>query len=128
MLKYSFQNGSPSSSNVDKLGVYLLFSLFFVVATMLEFAIVLLLKRNPKIPKMSQLMTNFYAMLGMDKTSEFHRNKGTKIQDLEDRNDNIGRRKDLNALAAYILIDLIASFLFPISYLLFNIIYWYIVL
>ena len=95
---------------------------------MLEFAIVLLSKRNPQIPNMSQLMKKFYAMLGMDKTGEFQRNKGTKIHDLEDRNDNIGRRKDINALAAYILIDLIASFLFPISYLLFNIIYWYMVL
>ena len=46
---------------------------------MLEFAIVLLLKRNPKIPKMSLLMANFMAMFVKDETGEFQRNKGTKI-------------------------------------------------
>ena len=95
---------------------------------MLEFATVLLLKRNPKTPKMSLLMANFMAMFVKDETGEFQRNKGTKIQSLEDRNNDTVKGKDNNALAAYILIDLIASFLFPISYLLFNIIYWYMVL
>ena len=68
------------------------------------------------------------AMFVEDETGEFPRNNGTKIQSLEDRNNDTVKRKDNNALAAYILIDLIASFLFPISYLLFNIIYWYMVL
>ena len=52
---------------------------------MLEFAIVLLLKRNPKVPKM--------------------------ITCPEDQSNHIGKRKDNNALAAYILIDLIGSFI-----------------
>ena len=43
-----FQNESPCSSTIDKLGMYLLVSLFFVVATMIEFAVALLVKRNPR--------------------------------------------------------------------------------
>ena len=37
---------SPSGANLNALGVYLLVSLFFVIATMFEFAIVLLVSRN----------------------------------------------------------------------------------
>ena len=43
-----FQNNSPTTSSIDNLGVYLLVSLFFVVATIIEFATVLLVKRNSK--------------------------------------------------------------------------------
>ena len=39
------QDDSPSGANVNALGVHLLVSLFFVLGTMIEFAIVLLLKR-----------------------------------------------------------------------------------
>ena len=39
----------PSSSKLDNLGSYLLVSLFFVVFAMLEFALVLLIKRNQAV-------------------------------------------------------------------------------
>ena len=41
-----FQNNSPTTFSIDNLGIYLLISLFFVVATIIEFAVVLLVKRN----------------------------------------------------------------------------------
>merc|ERR1712141_399098 len=41
-------NESPSGTLMNALGVYLLVSLFFVVSTMFEFAVVLLLKQIPE--------------------------------------------------------------------------------
>merc|ERR1712061_294824 len=104
-------NGSPSSSNIDKLGVYLLVSLFFVVATMLEFAIALLVKRNPRrfkkmlkktispgmallhksVTSISQLMTDFDINNSKGRKVKKRRSsKDTKIQNLEDPNDKNG--------------------------------------
>ena len=42
----SFQSESPSTSELNALGAYLLYSLVFVVAMMLEFAIIILLNRR----------------------------------------------------------------------------------
>ena len=41
-----FQSESPSTSELNALGAYLLYSLVFVVAMMLEFAIIILLNRR----------------------------------------------------------------------------------
>ena len=41
----SFQNYSPTGADIDNLGIYLLVSLFFVMAAMVECAIVLAIKR-----------------------------------------------------------------------------------
>ena len=41
-----FQSESPSTSELNALGAYLLYSLVFVVAMMLEFAIIILLSRR----------------------------------------------------------------------------------
>ena len=41
-----FQSVSPTGSKVDKLGLYLLVSLVFIMASMVEFAIALIIHRN----------------------------------------------------------------------------------
>ena len=41
----SFQSESPAGTELNALGVYLLVSLFFVVAAMIEFAVALVLQR-----------------------------------------------------------------------------------
>ena len=54
--------------------------------------------------------------------------KGAEIQNWEDpNNENGDGRKNIN-LSSHNLIDLVSSALFPISYLIFNIIYWLMVL
>ena len=42
---YLFQSESPASDKLNKLGVYLIVSLFFVISTTLELAFVVTLKR-----------------------------------------------------------------------------------
>ena len=47
-----FKSRNPSGANLNALGCYLLISLFFVIATMIEFAVVLVIKRRLEwIPK-----------------------------------------------------------------------------
>ena len=47
-----FKSRNPSGANLNALGCYLLISLFFVIATMIEFAVVLIIKRRLEwIPK-----------------------------------------------------------------------------
>ena len=41
-----FKSRNPSGANLNALGCYLLISLFFVIATMIEFAVVLIIKRR----------------------------------------------------------------------------------
>ena len=51
---FVFQSESPSSDRLNRLGVYLIVSLFFVISTIIELALVISLKRAGewKLPKM----------------------------------------------------------------------------
>lgn len=52
MSRCFFKSRNPSGANLNALGCYLLISLFFVIATMIEFAVVLVIKRRLEwIPK-----------------------------------------------------------------------------
>ena len=54
--------------------------------------------------------------------------KERKRLNLQNQKEDIeGMKMDIG-LSAHVVIDLIASCLFPISYIIFNIIYWYMVL
>ena len=46
IMSLEFQSVSPTGSKVDKLGLYLLVSLVFIMASMVEFAIALIVHRN----------------------------------------------------------------------------------
>ena len=46
IMSLEFQSVSPTGSKVDKLGLYLLVSLVFIMASMVEFAIALIIHRN----------------------------------------------------------------------------------
>ena len=126
----------------------MIFSLFFVVATMLEFAIVLLIKRKPrrvkkitskkkiagnksmliKVRSMSLSLAKFSAMLTKEENAKIQPSKGTKNQDLEDQKHDIGNENSNTSIPTHVFVDIISSFIFPISFLFFNIIYWYMVL
>ena len=45
-MSLEFQSVSPTGSKVDKLGLYLLVSLVFIMASMVEFSIALIVHRN----------------------------------------------------------------------------------
>ena len=115
---------------------------------MLEFAIVLLIKRNPKrvkkitskkkvqenksmfikVRSMSLSLANFSAMLTKEENAKIQPSKGTKNQDLEDLKHDIGNENLNTRIPTHVFVDIISSFIFPISFLFFNIIYWYMVL
>ena len=83
---------SPTGSKVDKLGLYLLVSLVFIMASMVEFAIALIVHRN----------------YGNAKISNDADNK---------------RTVDIRRISSNNM-DVASAILFPVAYILFNIIYW----
>ena len=69
MLSYIIgylQSDSPSGAELNALEIYLLVSLFFIMATMFEFAIVLILKRKQE--------TQIRHQSGSDVRMQNHRN------------------------------------------------------
>ena len=57
-MAFKFQSVSPTGSKVDKLGLYLLVSLVFIMASMVEFAIALMIHRNHGNAKISNVADN----------------------------------------------------------------------
>ena len=96
------------------LGTYLLVSLFFIIATLVEFAVVLEMKQSCK-KKTSNAMQVPEGII-------MCRNKVDNIG-INEKVDN-----DLTALeqtaAKIAKIDRISLILFPILYLIFNFLYW----
>lgn len=75
----NFQSESPSTSKMNNLGFYLLVSLFFVVAALMEFALVLLVQRKMDA-KPGGTQNKIKKKLG--------RNGKQKISDIRLRNEN----------------------------------------
>ena len=92
IMSLKFQSVSPTGSKVDKLGLYLLVSLVFIMASMVEFAIALIIHRNYGNAKISNDADN---------------NRAADIRRISSNN-----------------MDVASAILFPVAYILFNIIYW----
>ena len=118
---------------MNALGVYLLVSLFFVVSTMFEFAVVLLLKQIPEWKMISKMRDkrrrkqratsdNNYA-----KTKKYgHRNPlGLKLD--QDAFEIMMVDNDQTTSSTH-KIDISALAVFSVLYILFNITYWIYVL
>ena len=108
---------------MNALGVYILVSLFFVIATMFEFAIVLLIKRRrphkfQTIKKLIRGSNNWSPTTEVFKTKshEFNLDLDTKEDEIKSNYDS--RFKDITEK-----IDFVALMSFIIGYSLFNIIY-----
>ena len=118
---------------MNALGVYLLVSLFFVVSTMFEFAVVLLLKQIPEWKMISKMRDkrrrkqratsdNTYAKTKKDG----HRNPlGLKLD--QDAFEILMVDNDQTTSSTH-KIDISALAVFSVLYILFNIIYWIYVL
>ena len=118
---------------MNALGVYLLVSLFFVVSTMFEFAVVLLLKQIPEWKMISKMRDkrrrkqratsdNTYAKTKKDG----HRNPlGLKLD--QDAFEILMVDNDQTTSSTH-KIDISALAVFTVLYILFNITYWIYVL
>ena len=117
---------------MNSLGVYLLVSLFFVVATMFEFAIVLLFKQipgwkaiskieNTKLAKQRKLKFNPQAK--PENEDSLYNGNSSKWNDRQDEGF-VDISKQMSNFPATHKIDITALFLFSVIYLLFNLTYW----
>ena len=111
---------------MNALGVYLLVSLFFVVSTMFEFAVVLLLKQIPEWKMISKMRDkrrrkqratsdNTYAKIKKDGL------KGLKLD--QDAFEIMMVDNDQTTSSTH-KIDISALAVFSVLYILFNITYW----
>ena len=140
---FSFKTASPSGSKLNALGCYLLISLFFVLATMIEFAVVVIMKRrlewNPK--------GNIKRPLHLTAHRKFYRKPSClrkrkilqldeiqmEMQDLKSLNSEISGKKGRkcrcigsNCMMSSLTetIDFISFLTFSASYFLFNCVYY----
>ena len=108
---------------MNALGVYILVSLFFVIATMFEFAIVLLMmRRRPHkyqtIKKLIRSSNNWSPTTEVFRTKSHEFNLDLNPKDDEIKSNHDSRFKDITEK-----IDFVALMSFIIGYSLFNIIY-----
>ena len=129
---YSLQSHSPTGSDIDNIGLYLLVSLFFVVAAMVEFSIVVIISRRENVQIGSadnahdkdrqgtkdevQNFNNalFESLFGS--AGQFDLIKGLKKKITK------GRFEQTRSSSK--TMDLVSSFVFPLAYAIFNIYYW----
>ena len=116
---------------MNSLGVYLLVSLFFVVSTMFEFAVVLLLQQIPEWKAATKIsyITKRNKRLNKEKRSKIKSKCPDGSGDRkvmapggwnEDQGEDVAK---VNRIATH-KIDVAALFTFSILYTMFNLTYW----
>ena len=131
-ISLNFQDESPSGTTLNLLGAYLFISLFFVLSTMIEFAIVLLLKQAPEW-KYAAKQKAMRRKVASKARSEMFR---AKINNISYPNKNFEKmetktcedEQEMEMFSSCFnsthKIDIVALFSFSILYLLFNCVYW----
>ena len=131
MFQY-FKSNNPSGANLNALGIYLLVSLFFVLATMVEFAVVLVLERfyprneenkeaNKKHRNKQTRRTNLkkkFLSYSKSKASLFNLQDAEKNRNVKEKNT-----KNINCSLTEKM-DFVALFIFMFIYFLFNCVYF----
>ena len=109
-----FQSESPSETDVDALGLYLLCSLSFVVGALIEFSIVVLLNR---------VRSNKIVVAGSEIEDNKPTYRGVNISTQRDwfKNDAVANPKRQLSID---FIDFGAFWIFLILFLFFNLLYW----
>ena len=106
------------------LGIYLLISLFFVVAGMVEFAILLfLLRRSENSSYKKGLPISFNNKLDARNTNEYNEERRNVSYNSNSSGVAI-KNESVDFIICARKIDFTATILFPIAYSVFNIIYW----
>ena len=132
---FDFQSESPSTSKLNNLGVYLLVSLYFVVAALLEFAVVLLVQRNldAKLEGTGCRQIEKSARNGKQKVSNISpMNENAEYKMFEPRPEETNPQDKSNGKVMRLdsiqlstdNIDTMACILFIVFYALFNLFYW----
>ena len=123
---FIFQTSSPASGKMTALGWYLSFSLFFVVAAMVEFAVVMILKHKMAVP---------HANDKKNAAKKQNRVNVIAVKDMLDPINNILQQIDKSDpimvhpselhdnLSTNNKIDNVSFVLFPTTFIVFNIIY-----
>jgi hypothetical protein len=113
---------------MNSLGVYLLVSLFFVVSTMFEFAVVLLLQQIPEWKAATKINYMREKNKRLNKEKRKIKNPDNscdqKIIASDGWNDDQDKNDTRVGKNATHKIDVAALFTFSILYLLFNLTYW----
>ena len=121
---------------MDMLGEYIFVCLVFVVLALLEFAFIIILNRNAdakttyenkeinllKIENDSRLRKHDVAIIDFPKelTKESYLSYGNQ----ERTKTKKGGSKRMSSIHSIHIIDLTASFVFPLAFLVYNCIYW----
>ena len=133
------QSESPSTSEMDMLGEYIFFCLVFVVLALLEFALVIMLNRRTDVKKRHEKRE--LNSLKEQNNAQSQKHVATKIAFLEDPNKEIclrntdqgrlnGPERDnrgmecIPSISPIHVIDLTASFVFPVIFVMYNFFYW----
>ena len=125
-----FQSDSPSGASLNALGVHLLVSLFFVIGTMIEFAIVLLINRKlvlngPQCPCIKKGICKIRNLRKRNPLFIFRKNP----VDPKDRNSSPSLEKEQTPnsqekpYSTTDKIDITALCVFLLSYIMFNFVY-----
>ena len=120
-----FQTESPSEIDLDALGIYLLVSLFFVAVTLIEFAIILMLKRSIEKNSREKQVHSGLTPRPRHKVGTMNRfgNMEGNRHLGSDRDEGI--KRDVIAADDYISrIDNVTFIVFLFSYCTFNAVYW----
>ena len=110
-----FQSDSPSASGFNQLGIYLLVCLGFVVAAVLEFALIILIKRR------ASLKINLKDK-EVRKVKEMRNHK--KICPASKNTDQEATKPKFYVPPIHV-IDVVSFWVHFSSFLIFNIIYWH---
>ena len=128
----NFQDESPSGTTLNLLGAYLFISLFFVLSTMIEFAVVLLLKQTPEWKYAAKQKAMKRKEASKARNEKFRAkinnisnpNKTSENMEMKTFEDGQEVEMSRDYFPSTHKIDIAALFLFSILYLLFNCVYW----
>ena len=133
---FYFQSESPSGSDLNALGVYLLCSLVFVVGALIEFAVVILLNRtqltlrkNVRSATKTKRDTDVNAKLRrrirrMHAVRKFTIKQNSDIKAFNDDVDDQAKQNCMFSIPPIYTVDIAAFWVFFFSYLLFICTYW----
>ena len=126
-MPFIFKSEGHSEGNLTLLDVHLLVSLFFVIATMIEFAVVLIIQHSREPSQLIQCRSSGNDEIANDKKEQ------TKIEDYKNYCGQSNNGKDgwmgivkpaKPALPIHERIDRACFGIFPTIYVAFNAIYW----
>ena len=123
-LFVSNQSESPSGARLNSLSSYLLVSLFYVMATMIEFAIVLVVKQRKWARKRKKATQKPMKVIGNGMTIENTSTETLLVQTLKHLENGMTFMGQGSPRSFQRMIDYIALLIFSVTYFTYNCIYF----